>query len=464
MIQVFNRFISFKFLIMIAFEGIALFLVVILANSIRFDRNFFGYFADRPTLIRTFVAIVVLQICFYFNDLYDYNTFHDRKILVYRYILAVLSASIILILIFYMVPTFFIGRGVYMMAIMFATVIVFSTRLIANKFFELSFLQENIMILGTGDVAQFCAKAILERKDLGFKIVGFVGTDRELIGQSIVNPKVLGTVNDLEYFVKLNNVRRVVIALQDRRTNMPLRELLNLKFHGVRITDHTSLYEKITGKVNLMNLHPSWFVFGDSISRTSIKLTSKRLFDIVASLLGLILSTPFFVLIPLLIKLDSRGPIFFTQKRIGENNRTFTIIKFRTMKEDAEKLTGPMWASEDDPRITRVGYYLRKFRIDEIPQFLNILAGHMSFVGPRPERPEFVQNLEKEIKYYGLRHSVKPGLTGWAQVRYSYGASKEDAMEKLQYDLYYIKSISFFIDLLIVLKTIKIVLFGRGSR
>jgi exopolysaccharide biosynthesis polyprenyl glycosylphosphotransferase len=220
----------------------------------------------------------------------------------------------------------------------------------------------------------------------------------------------------------------------------------------------------MTSKVHLMNLRASWLVFGDSPIITSLKLFAKRAIDISAALVGIVLSLPVFLIVPPLIKLTSRGSVFFSQKRVGAFGKPFVIIKFRTMEDDAEQATGAVWAEENDARVTRIGALLRKYRIDEIPQFLNILAGHMSFIGPRPERPEFVSHLENEIKFYGLRHSVKPGLTGWAQVNYKYGASTEDTMEKLQYDLYYLKNLSIFLDLLILIKTIKIVLFGRGSR
>jgi sugar transferase (PEP-CTERM system associated) len=464
MLQAFNRYISIKFASLIALETSALFAGMMLATKIRLGESLMYYMTDRLSLFRALIVVMVLQISYYLNDLYDYRTFNDRKVLLFQFCKGTLGAIGMLLVIFYLFPTIFVGRGVLLLAITASALIVLATRLVAMELFNMSFLQQNILILGTGGLARKCAEAILERRDLGFNVVGFIGEDHRLIGKSIINPKVIGTVNDLEYFAKLNNVRTIVVAFEERRKNMPLRQLLNLKFNGVRIHDHTTIYEKMTSKVHLMNLRASWLVFGDTSLITTLKLFTKRVIDVSAALVGILLSLPVFLVVPPLIKLSSKGPVFFTQKRVGAFGKPFTIIKFRTMEDGAEKDTGAVWAEENDDRVTRIGALLRKYRIDEIPQFLNILAGNMSFIGPRPERPEFVSQLEDEIKFYGLRHSVKPGLTGWAQVNYKYGASTEDTMEKLQYDLYYLKNLSIFLDLLILIKTIKIVLFGRGSR
>lgn len=464
MFQAFNRYISLKFLLLIAMESLALFGGVLLAVWIRLGEPFHILFMDRWNLLRALLMVTVLQVTYFLNDLYDYRTFNDRKVLLFQFCKATAAATAVLFILYYLVPSLTLGRGLFLLAICASAAVVLPIRLLAPKVFALSFLRENILILGTGETAMKCAEAILERTDLGFKIVGFIGEDHRLVGKSLVNPKVVGTVNDLEYFVRLNEIRSIVIAFEDRRRHMPLRQLLNLKFGGVRIYDHTTIYEKMTSKVHLKNLRASWLVFEESTVLTSLKLALKRLVDLGAALFGLVVCLPFFAVIPALIKLDSRGPVFFRQRRVGAFGKEFDILKFRTMREDAEQESGAVWAAEGDPRVTRVGAWLRKFRIDEIPQFLNILAGRMSFIGPRPERPEFVEHLERQISYYGLRHSIKPGLTGWAQVNYPYGASTGDTEEKLQFDLYYLKNMSLFLDLLILVKTVKIVLFGRGGR
>jgi sugar transferase (PEP-CTERM system associated) len=233
---------------------------------------------------------------------------------------------------------------------------------------------------------------------------------------------------------------------------------------GIEVIDAPSFYEELTGKLLIENITPSSFFFSDGFRITHLKRLSKRIFDILCSLAGLLVSVSFFPFIAALIKLNSRGPVFFRQKRVGELEKEFTLYKFRTMREDAEKTTGAVWAEKDDPRITSIGRFLRKMRLDELPQFYNVLRGDMSFIGPRPERPEFVKRLKEIIPYYPERHFVKPGLTGWAQIRYPYGASTEDAVEKLRYDLYYIKHLSLFLDMLIMLETVKVMLFGRGAR
>jgi sugar transferase (PEP-CTERM system associated) len=232
----------------------------------------------------------------------------------------------------------------------------------------------------------------------------------------------------------------------------------------VEILDSPSFYEELTGKLLIEGIQPSWFIYSSGFKFSSLKRAIKRALDILFSLIGLLLVLPFLPIVALLIKWSSPGPVLFKQKRVGERGCEFTLIKFRTMCDDAERDTGPVWASENDPRITKLGYWLRKTRIDEIPQLYNVLKGEMSFVGPRPERKEFVEKLSESIPYYGKRHFVKPGVTGWAQVRYPYGASDDDALEKLRYDLYYIKNYSLTLDIMILLETVKVVLFGRGGR
>lgn len=252
--------------------------------------------------------------------------------------------------------------------------------------------------------------------------------------------------------------------MDDRRNGFPLNELLTCKMQGITIEDHSTFLEKLTGKLMVENLNPSHLIFSDGFKKFKIMLTIKRLAEIFLSLAGLIILSPLMLLVSIMIKIDSQGPAFFKQERVGENGRIFNIYKFRSMRNDAEGHTGPIWARENDPRITRVGRYIRKVRIDEIPQLWNVLNGDMSFIGPRPERLYFVEDLTKMIPYYSQRHSVKPGITGWAQTKYPYGASEEDALEKLKYELYYIKYMSPFFDLFILFETVKIVLFGKGAR
>ena len=267
----------------------------------------------------------------------------------------------------------------------------------------------------------------------------------------------------IEHLTK-SKVSRVIVALSDRRGTMPVRELLELRMRGIQVEDATALVEKISGKIEVEGLYPSDLIFSEGFARHTIFLLARRLVSTFISLLALLVLLPVFPLIAIAIRLTSEGPIFFRQKRVGRNGAIFTCYKFRTMRVAAENETGPKWATSDDPRITSVGRWLRRTRLDETPQLWNVLRGDMGFVGPRPERPEFVEWLSREISYYHLRHVIRPGITGWAQVRYQYGASVEESREKLKYDLYYIKHMSVRLDLLILLYSLKVIMLGRGAR
>ena len=259
-------------------------------------------------------------------------------------------------------------------------------------------------------------------------------------------------------------IARVVVSLRERRGRVPIEQLLDCRMAGITVEERETMYERLTGKLAVESMRPSYLIFGSGFARDPLTLAQKRVLDILASFAGVVLSLPLAILAAVAVKLTSRGPIFFTQERVGQDGEVFKLMKFRTMRQDAEKESGPVWAKKNDDRVTFVGRFLRITRIDEIPQFLNILMGHMSFVGPRPERPHFVEQLTKQLPFYPLRHTVKPGLTGWAQVCHSYGASFEDATEKLRYDLYYIKNVSLMFDLSIMLRTIGVILLGKGAR
>ena len=276
-------------------------------------------------------------------------------------------------------------------------------------------------------------------------------------------PTIVGGFTDICSICKEEHVDRIVVALDEKRGKFPVEELLNCRLNGIRVDAGASFTERLAGKLSVESLLPSSLIFSDGFKRSAIFRRLKNITDIGASLLGLTLFSPVVLLVSIAIKIDSPGPIFYRQERGGEDGKIFELLKFRSMKVDAEE-KGPVWASADDERITRVGRLIRKLRLDEIPQMINVLRGEMSFVGPRPERPFFVEKLKDEIPFYSYRHSIKPGITGWAQICYPYGASKEDALEKLKYEFYYIKHMSPLLDLMIILETIKIVLLGRGAR
>jgi sugar transferase (PEP-CTERM system associated) len=296
------------------------------------------------------------------------------------------------------------------------------------------------------------------------EIVGFIDPDPTKIGTSLVNPGIIGAIDDIPTIVKQKFVDRVVVSLADARGTLPVDRLLDMKLRGVSFDHLASVYEEYTGKIAVENLRPSWFIFSDGFRKTRFLSASKRLLDIVYASLLLIPTLPLMLLVALAVKWTSKGPALYHQQRVGLNGRIFTVHKFRSMKMDAEAATGPVWAAKaGDPRVTPIGGILRRTRIDELPQLWNVLKGDMSLVGPRPERPEFVAELSETIRFYGQRHVVRPGLTGWAQVCYTYGATTEDALQKLQFDLYYIKNLSIALDIYILIETVKTVVLRKGA-
>jgi len=283
------------------------------------------------------------------------------------------------------------------------------------------------------------------------------------VGEKLVNPSIIGDQSQILDIATKERVDRIIVALEERRGKFPDAQLLECKMRGIAIEEGIHFYEHLTGRLQVESLHPSFLIFSEGFKKSKLTMWTKRVSEFALSLIGLILLSPVILVISLLIKIDSRGPVFYKQERAGERGKIFKLIKFRSMVENAEA-NGPVWAEQDDKRITRVGRWMRKWRLDEVPQMVNVLKGDMSFVGPRPERPFFVEKLRKEIPFYDQRYSVRPGVTGWAQIKYRYGASKEDALEKLKYDLYYIKNLSLLYDLLIIFETIKVVLFWKGAR
>ena len=324
-------------------------------------------------------------------------------------------------------------------------------------------LGERILIVGSGPFAVEIARETLGRPDAGFRVVGFVDSDPQLVGKSLINPKVIGLTSELASLVRNQSIDRLVVAIGDRRGQFPTHELLSLSLSGdVSIEESASFYERLTGRVLLDMIRPSWLIFSSRGRRARLNELGRSVMNRTLALIGALLFLPIAIITAILIKLDSRGPVLYQQERVGKNGRTFTLMKFRSMRVDAEK-DGPVWAKTDDERMTRLGRLIRKIRVDEIPQFWNILRGDMNFTGPRPERPHFVAQLAEEILYYEQRHLVAPGLTGWAQIKYPYGASIEDAKKKLEYDLYYIKNQNLVLDATIMFETIKTILSGKGT-
>jgi sugar transferase (PEP-CTERM system associated) len=336
-------------------------------------------------------------------------------------------------------------------------------RLVFNRVATLQSFGERILIIGTDETARTVARQVLAQHDFPYEIVGFIDEDPRRIGESIVNPRIVGTPADIQQLVADRGIDRIFVGLSDRRGRLPVRELLRAKLAGVRVEDVNTVYERLTGKLMVEDLRPSWLIFSDDFRASRLTRQTKRAFDLLLAFVGLVIAAPLMVLVAIAVWFETGAPVFYRQERVGENGRRFMLNKFRSMRHDAEGAT-PMWARAADERITAVGGIIRKMRFDELPQLWNVLRGDMSFVGPRPERPFFVSQLAAQIPFYEQRHAVKPGITGWAQVKYRYVASLEDSLEKLRYDLYYVKHLSLPFDLTILFDTVKVVLFAKGAR
>jgi sugar transferase (PEP-CTERM system associated) len=414
--------------------------------------------------LKAAVAAFFCLASFYLFDLYDFLVMHDRRELVLRLVQALGLAWIALAFSFYTYPGLMLGRGISLISLPLALTLMVLWRVSIHWFLGHPYFGERILIVGSGNLAVELAREVLNRPDAGYRIVGFVGTDADLLGKSLINPRVIGLTDDIDEIVKREGIDRIVVAMGERRGQLPTNKLLQLSLAGhVNIEEGASFYERLTSRVSLTMLRPSWLIFTGRGRQAKIAEIARNVVHWLVALIGAILSLPIILVTAVLIKLESHGPIFYKQERVGKNGRTFMLTKFRSMRVDAEK-EGPVWASKGDTRTTRVGRIIRKVRIDEIPQFWNILKGEMSFVGPRPERPHFVAQLAQEIPFYEQRHLIAPGLTGWAQIKYPYGASTEDARQKLQYDLFYIKNQGLMLDAIILFETIKIILVGRGAQ
>jgi sugar transferase (PEP-CTERM system associated) len=424
-----------------------------------------GYLGESYYVRRASLIAMVLQVCLHYCDLYDLRTLKDRRDLVVGLLQALGSASLVLAVLYYWFPGLIIGRGVFAIAAVFIVLLVASWR-IGFEWLSISVAPaERLLILGTSAAAVDLARELHDRRaEIGVELVGFLDVQPERVGTSLLNPGIIGTVADIPTIVRERKVDRVVVSLADARGKLSMDQLLEMKLKdGIQFDYLASVYEQYTGKIAVENLRPSWLIFSEGFRKGRLLSLAKRVSDMVLAGAGLVLASPIMGLVAVAIKVLSPGPIVYCQQRVGLNGRPFTICKFRSMRVNAEAGTGAVWSTTGDPRVTPIGRFLRRTRLDELPQLWSVMRGDMSFVGPRPERPEFVAELTQQIPFYGQRHVVRPGLTGWAQVRYSYGASVEDAMQKLQYDLFYIKNLSFAFDVFILLETIKTVLVRRGS-
>jgi sugar transferase (PEP-CTERM system associated) len=434
--------------------------------------------SDASTLLsyeQGFVKIPILSvafiICMYYFDLYDSSILSNRREIRIRLVQVLGTVSIVVACLYYVYPPLELGRGIFLIGLVIVAVLLMGWRRLFSAINSQPQFAERVLILGDGPLAASLLHELESRPELGLRVVGPVLPDRKgsdvfpyELRESRGDSREPVAVEELSRVVKVNRVNRIVVAMGDRRGKMPVELLLSLKSQGVLIQDGTDAYEAITGKVPIESLRLGWLLFSPGFHLSRFLLVYKRVASMLVSILGLLLSLPLLPFVALAIKLTSPGAVFYRQRRVGLNGKIFYCYKFRTMCADAEADSGPTWAGDDDPRITPVGRFLRISRIDEIPQLWNVFKGDMSLIGPRPERPEFVEWLTREIPFYYLRSTVRPGITGWAQVRYKYGSTIEDAKEKLRYDLYYIKNISPGLDFLILFDTTRTILWGRGAK
>jgi sugar transferase (PEP-CTERM system associated) len=456
----FNKHYPVRAIVFFLGEGLLIFLSLLAVDWAMLGSGLF--FLDLvPNSIRALLVTAMFQLCLYFFDMYDLskevslpNTFTRRN-------QAFGVGCILLGGVYYSIPSMIISTQIFWLSFL---VICLSVSLWRGAYYHIlrkRLFVQKILMVGTGHLASDIARVIEGVQDSAFRVVGFVGETEPSYNPNLT--PVRPNIADFDGLISGNDFGRIIVALDDGRGVTPTSALLDYKLQGITIELGASFYERIEGKILVERISPSRIIFSDGFYLSRWKYHAKRISDIFYSSILLTLSLPILLVTALLIKLDSIGPVFYFQERVGEGNKVFQIVKFRSMFQDAEK-NGAVWAKQNDARITRVGQVIRTLRIDELPQLWNVLKGEMSLVGPRPERQIFVNELAKTIPYYAIRHQVKPGVTGWAQVCYPYGASELDALKKLEYDLYYMKNLSITFDLWIIFKTVKTVLFKKGSR
>ncbi|MGA8431746.1 MAG: TIGR03013 family XrtA/PEP-CTERM system glycosyltransferase [Candidatus Sulfotelmatobacter sp.] len=454
MIRLFKVYYPVRALVLLGGEALIIWLSFLLGTVVQHRDNSYILLNYEGGYFKIFVVTGIVLLVSHWLDLYDSANLGARWEQVFRLLMVLGLVSIVLAAVGFVFPNLLPGNGSALVGLIILTFLLFGWRTSYSWLVRQPFLRERVYVLGTGERAQRLVNGLRSHAEMGVELVGWTGNlDGALTRENVAS--------HLLSLAKQNGVHRVIVAMPDRRNTLPVEELLDLRLAGVKVEEATSWLEKISGRIEVEQLNPSWLIFSDGFSFR--RGFMRHVLSTIVAFVGLVLSLPLLPFVMLAVRMDSKGPIFYRQKRVGIGGSHFYCYKFRTMREDAEADTGATWAWDDDPRITRVGKFLRTSRLDEIPQLWCVLKGDMAFVGPRPERPEFVEWLSREIPYYGVRHAVRPGITGWAQVQYKYGNTLEDAREKLQYDLFYIKNASLGLDLLIMFQTIKIVLLGRGA-
>ena len=457
MIRLFNIYYPIRTLVLLGGETLLVWSSLITATIWQHPEDSYVVLNYEGGYLKILVGTAGVLLFSHMFDLYEPTLWNARGELYFRLLLVPGILALVTAVIAYIFPRVLIGNNTVVIGLLLVTIALFLWRLMYARLAQMPYLREKVYVLGVGERAQRLLNALRSRTELGVEVAGWSGNvEGELTRESIAS--------HLTELIREHRVHRVIVAMADRRGTLPVMEILQLRLAGVKIEEATSWLEKISGRIELDNLYPSWLVFSEGFRFSASFMLLRRILAILASAVLLLIVLPVIPLVILAIKLGSRGPVLYRQKRVGLGGKIFYCYKFRTMRQDAEADTGATWATDDDPRITKIGRFLRASRLDEIPQLWCVLKGDMGFVGPRPERPEFVEWLTKEIPFYQVRHAVRPGITGWAQVRYRYSNTIEDAKEKLQYDLYYIKNMSIGLDIMIMFQTIKIVLLGRGAQ
>lgn len=450
-----------RFIFFICCDAVFAFLALLTSNYIRLGTVPVLSDLSQHEIARIALFVTVLIISSFLLEIYSSSVeITDREHLV-RVALSLVVSFFILTGLFYLTEFELYGRGMLIIALLVFGLLQVMLHVLFRFSARLPVFVNKVMILGTGPLARQIGNLVLTSKS-SFELAGYFNCSAEPVMVPYHN--IIDPSDGLISAVNKTGVHKIVVSLSERRGVFPLQDVLSCKLSGIEVIDAPSFYEQMTGRLLLENITPSWFIFSHGFKVTLFLRLLKRITDLLCAITGLLLLLPVLPFIALFIRIDSPGPILYRQTRVGEGEKLFDLYKFRSMRQDAETGTGAVWAKEKDTRVTRFGEFLRKSRIDEIPQLFNVLKGDMSLVGPRPERPEFVKKLTEVIPYYSERHYIKPGVTGWAQVRYPYGASVEDAVEKLRYDLYYIKNISLPFDIMIIMETVKVILFRRGGR
>jgi len=466
-IRVLGQYVPVSIAVLALIEALLAFVALYAAVLIRFAKplsqlhrleQYLG-----PLWPRALVFSAIVTVCLLAFGLYSSRQRAQLAGVVVRLGAALVVASAAIAAVFYILPVLNLWRGAAALAVVLTGCALLVTRIVFGRAVDQEIFKHRVLVYGAGSSAAAISRLRRSTESRGFVLVGFVSPPGE--ERAVPIDRVLDSNDDLRGLCERLGVTEIVVAMDDRRRGFPIPELLDCRLAGVDVTELLTFLERETGRVRIDVLNPSWMIFGQGFRRGPLRLFTLRTLDLCASASVLLLSAPFMLLTAAAIKLEDgwRAPAFYSQERVGLGGRIFRVLKFRSMRQDAE-LNGAQWAQRRDPRVTRVGAVIRKLRIDELPQIFNVLRGHMSFVGPRPERPEFVAELAEKIPYYVQRHCVKPGITGWAQLCYPYGSSEHDALEKLQYDLYYIKNNNLLFDLAILVQTAEVVLLGKGAR